>query len=269
MKPIILGRKSYNLDDETKEEFEIAEKYFSVIYNRTALPKDSKDIVGRYSCLPFYYELENDLKQLNSSLINSYEQHWWIANFDYYHDLADYTFPTWTEDNFRFCEEENSAFVVKGKTNSRKHRWNKLMFAENKEAAIKLSFTLNDDMMIGEQGIIFRKYIPLKLIETGLNGLPFVNEFRFFYYKEKMLSNGFYWNNMTQYPEKANLTQEGIDFANKVASIAAKHCNFFVLDIAEKEEGDWILVEINDGQCSGLSDNNPDILYKNLAEALS
>jgi hypothetical protein len=41
-----------------------------------------------------------------------------------------------------------------------------------------------------------------------------------------------------------------------------------VLDIGELETNEWILIEMNDGQMSGLSNNNPEILYKNLKKEL-
>ena len=66
--------------------------------------------------------------------------------------------------------------------------------------------------------------------------------------------------------EKAELTNEGLDLAFKCANIASEHVNFFVLDIAERDEGGWILVEVNDGMMSGLSDVNPHELYSQLAK---
>ena len=44
--------------------------------------------------------------------------------------------------------------------------------------------------------------------------------------------------------------------------------NFFVIDIAQKEDGDWIIIEVNDGQQSGLSENSADILYQNLYNSI-
>ena len=44
--------------------------------------------------------------------------------------------------------------------------------------------------------------------------------------------------------------------------------NFFVMDIARTAEGKWIIIELNDGQQSGLSNVDPEELYSNLAKAL-
>jgi len=48
----------------------------------------------------------------------------------------------------------------------------------------------------------------------------------------------------------------------------ADYANFFVLDMAETADGRWIVVEVNDGQMSGLSMCNPEELYANMADAI-
>jgi len=41
-----------------------------------------------------------------------------------------------------------------------------------------------------------------------------------------------------------------------------------VVDVARTESGEWIVIELNDGQQSGLSDNDPDQLYSNMKKML-
>lgn len=45
--------------------------------------------------------------------------------------------------------------------------------------------------------------------------------------------------------------------------------NFYVVDVAQTESGDWLVVELNEGQMSGLSDNNPDIFYSALKQSIN
>jgi hypothetical protein len=64
--------------------------------------------------------------------------------------------------------------------------------------------------------------------------------------------------------------QGAIDLVNKVLQTTKDNCNFVVVDVALTESGRWMVVELNDGQMSGLSENDPKVLYANLArEALS
>lgn len=261
--PVILFRKGI----QEEGEFEIASKYLPVITNRTLCQDEL--VIGRFSVLPFYKELEKDLQINNCSLINSHNEHCWIADFLYYQDLKAFTPESWNDDNFWQCQW-NGPFVVKGKTNSRKHQWNTHMFAQNKNEAIEVANKLRQDGLIGDQGIIYRKYEPLKTLEMDdICGIPFSNEWRFFYYKKTRLSYGYYWTSASNKAiNSATMDEAGFRFADEVAEIASEYVTFFVLDIAEKKDGGWILIEMNDAQMSGLSMNAPNVMYQNLAKVL-
>ena len=68
---------------EVEEELFIANEVFGnrLVEHRTDVPPSSV-VVGRYSVLPFYKELEEELNEKNSYLVNSYEEHSYIANMD-------------------------------------------------------------------------------------------------------------------------------------------------------------------------------------------
>lgn len=268
--PVVLFRKSFHADDaSTAVEFKAAQRNFHVIEHRAEVPPQSL-VIGRYSVLPFYKELQQDLKLINKGkLINSHRQHRWIADFDYYEVLKEITPETWTDSDF--YQAPDGPFILKGRTNSRKFQWRTHMFAQNKREAVDVARNLLGDGFIGPQGLLYRRYCPLRTLEISINDLPFTNEWRFFYYKTTRLSHGYYWTTLREdLLEKIKkdpdqyLPQRALQFADHVAVEAAKHVNFFVLDIAETEAGDWILIEINDGQMSGLSENAPDELYRNL-----
>lgn len=267
MEPIILLRKEFD-----QGEGDIIKQYLPMVHYRSEIPKNSL-VVGRYACLPYYRELEQDIKNMGSQLINSYQQHAYIANFDYYYDIEDYTFKTW----FRFQDIPNTyregAFVVKGRTNSKKLQWKTHMFCENYAKAVNLSLDLLNDPLIGEQGVIIRQYEPLETFEIGLNDLPMTNEWRLFFYQEELLSYGYYWAIIDDLEKvqkaTADFEQTGIPFAKKIASILKNNTNFFVIDIAKTMAGEWKVVEVNDGQQSGLNEfNDPHILYTNLSKIL-
>lgn len=57
-------------------------------------------------------------------------------------------------------------------------------------------------------------------------------------------------------------------FCKKVIDIIKPNINFFVMDIAQKQNGEWIVIELNDGSWSGLSCNDPNKLYENLRDVL-
>lgn len=260
MKPVILFRS----DRDTEEELDIARQYFDVYTCRSEIPPDSL-VIGRYSVLPYYTELERDIQFNGSRLINNRYEHKWIAGFGWYEALKDYTFRSW--DDCTFSQDNHPGpFVVKGRTNSRKHQWDRLMFAKDRRAASDLAAELSGDPLIGPQGIIYREYVPLKTFMNGVGGVPITNEWRFFCLGSEVVSYGYYWSNVDYetFTIPDFLPGEAWQLAQTCMSIAKEHTNAYVLDIAEKESGGWILVEVNDLQCSGLSCNYPHHFYKNL-----
>lgn len=260
---VVLFRKS--LAEEG--EYETCLKYLDTYKNRTLVPSNSL-VIARYSALPFYQELENDLAETGSVLINSYSQHKYISDFCWYEDLLGKTPRSWIgpKGYSEFLKERpEGSFVLKGKTNSLKFKWLSHMFAKNYNDVHKVYERLYSDSLIGPQEIVIREYVPLATYEVGLNGLPFTDEYRFFFLGDKLISCGYYWSMAedTDHP----VPDDCIKFAMSISKKVRNFANFFVLDIArKKEDGSWILIEVNDGQMSGLSMNSPEIFYKNLKE---
>lgn len=267
MNSTILFRKSF----DTEEEFKIASKYFDVVESRT-LCKDSV-VISRYSYLPYGKELDQDLRNLNCIPINSFRQHRWIASFEWYEHLKEFTPKTWTSIGDALRDGYDGPFVIKGETNSRKYDWDKAMFAVDAKAAHEVTSILNSDSLIGTQQLQYRQYVPLKTFEIGLNGIRFTNEFRVFCYKNSILTFDYYWSSASD--ETIEKAKEELDSYNliklvkQISYIASQYTNFYVLDIAETTNGNWILIEVNDGTMSGLSEIKPDYLYRNLKEELT
>jgi len=254
MKTKILFRE----DLTTEEELIVANIFFDVTNERVGI--ENSTVIGRYSVLPFYKELEKSLAIQGSRLINTYKQHCYIADFEYYEDIKDLTPKTYF--NLSEVNDYDGPFVVKGKTNSRKFEWDSMMFAQDKRRAIEISCELRRDSLLQQQDIVYREFVKLNVLEEGINGLPFSNEWRFFCYKDTILSYGFYW---TISEKVGALHQDAINLVEEVIKRVKDKVNFFVVDVAEKEEGGWIVIEMNDGQQSGLSGCDPEELYSNLS----
>ena len=104
--------------DNCSEEFEVVCAYFPTYLYRSQVP-DGYSVIGRYSVFPFYKELEEELAFKNCTLVNSIEQHEYIADIcNYYYDIRDFTPKTYTQ----WGDIGDGRWVVKGKTNSRKFR---------------------------------------------------------------------------------------------------------------------------------------------------
>lgn len=255
-----------------EEELAAAGESFPVFPIRSQVPPGSLAI-ARYSALPNYRELEADLATFGSRLINTAEQHDYIASLAYAEDLGELTFKTWHD--FQSIPQgfRDKPFVVKGKTNSKKFEWATKMFAKDFAAVVRVGSELMTDSMIAQQGLSIRQYIPLETFEVGVTGMPMANEWRLFFYKERLLADGFYWSIVEDESKieaaRPDFESSGRAFAQKCALIIAKRADFFVLDIAKTQDGEWICVEVNDGQMSGLNDSvDPAKLYSALSESL-
>lgn len=263
MEPVILMRSS--LAEEN--EFSTASKYLPTYRQRSQVPENSL-VLGRYSVLPFYKELEDDLTENGSRLINSHRQHRWIADLrEWYTDFEGITPKTW----FELCDlPEKGPFVLKGETNSKKFQWNTHMYAEDRRQAGEVYRRLTQDGIIGDQNIYIREYVPLMKLADGLNGLQICEEYRFFILDRQVLSGAFYWSShiddLTEVPKAANVPRE---FLEEVLGRLGSNARFVVVDIARKADGGWIVVEVNDGQMSGPSENNLDELYSNMKKVLA
>lgn len=258
---IILFRE----DLDSENELATAQQYMPLVRYRTEVP-NLETVIGRYSVLPFYKELEAELATKGSRLINSHTEHKYIANLLNWSEseLAGLTPKTY--DNWYKLPE--GSYVLKGQTNSRKHQWLTHMFAPTLADIPNIAKNLMNDTMINEQGIIVREYIPLKQLDTGINGLPITNEWRFFYLVvdgvAREIAHGFYWASEPELITSAVLAPEGIDLANKAAQKLATKCSFFAIDIAETLAGPWTVIEVNDGQMSGLACISADEFYAKL-----
>jgi hypothetical protein len=248
---------------------EVAAQYFPVINHRTLVCHDDL-VICRHSATPFYHELCADIRNMGGEPLQPYHDHNYIADFHWYDvpTIRENTPRSWTDRDFYACPYDGP-FVVKGRCKSLKFEWNTKMFAYRKYDAVKIGNELMKDPDIGREGVVYRMYEPLKTYEIGLNGLRFTNEWRFFFYKQHMLSYGYYWSIAQNIPDKSELPSEAVNFAQMLANSLKNYVTFFVLDIAQKESGSWTLIEVNDGQCSGLSECDPHELYSNLKKVLN
>lgn len=266
MKISLLFRTDF---DSADKEFETAKDVFGSAgtYDSRCKVGPGEAVLGRYSVLPWYQELERDLTYRGSTLLQNYQKHLYIATMEWAFDgvLADLTPRTWTQ---WFDLPKGVAFVVKGRTNSRKSLWDKQMFAPSADRVPDTARALLMDGQIRDQGLVVREYKPLKKLAEGLNGLPITNEWRTFWFKDRLLCKGFYWKGSHPEVETAaewTVTAETVA-AEAARRLAARGLVFFVVDVAQLETGSWIVIEINDGQMSGLCGCEAEDLYTALQD---
>lgn len=274
--PIILFRSS--LAEEN--ELAVAKRHFDVVEQRAQLVSIFTPglVIPRYSALPFYQELEEDIRLLGGELINSYHQHCYVADLaNWYHDFEDLTPKTW----FRPSDvphDQSGSFVLKGATNSRKSLWRTHMLAADRASVMDVYCRLLDDTMLGQQGIYVRQFEEFVSFGEGLNGLPITKEYRFFILDGEIVGAGFYWSEHFEElcdSRPASVLRPPIQWVKDHVCSRLKmgadsdgktqwKIRFAVVDVAQHVDGRWRIVEFNDGSMSGLSCVDAEQLYSNM-----
>lgn len=146
-----------------------------------------------------------------------------------------------------------SAIIVKDYVKSQKHNWAEACFIpdasdkKNVHSVVEkfLEFR-GTDLNVG---LVFRKFEELEfLTKHSKSGMPLTKEFRVVFAHDKVVAVFDYWDEGDYGTAQPEL-EPFIKIAQKVKS------NFFSMDVAKKKNGDWILMELGDGQVAGLPDN--------------
>lgn len=147
----------------------------------------------------------------------------------------------------------NKPIILKDYVKSRKHEWNEACFISSAsnhsevERVVKRFIELQDEDL--NEGLVFREFIEFQpLAEHSKSNMPLTKEFRLFFLNGKLLDCFEYWDEgdySKTYPPQEIFT----DVAQNIKS------KFFTMDIAQSVNGKWYIVELGDGQVSGLPEN--------------
>lgn len=136
--------------------------------------------------------------------------------------------------------------VVKDWVKSRKHEWHEACFIPDATAIERVvgTFVERQGEVVG--GLVFREYVPLQSLGPHpKSGMPMSVEVRVFACQRRILAVMPYWAEASE----ANIE---VPRATLDALVARIGDSFVTLDLACTRSGDWIVMEIGDGQVSGL-----------------
>lgn len=218
---------------------------------------------------PHMYEnFYNLLLERGIQLINSPKEY---AKYHllpgWYKDFEGITpFSVWNEsknidDALKLTENLEGAFIVKDYVKSRKHEWYDACFIKDikdKEEASRVigNFITRQGESL-EGGVVLRKFESLKCIGNHKDsGMPISEEYRIFVFKGKILIADNYWNK----DKEVNISEDEYAWIESVASKIES--NFITIDLARKTDGSLIIMEMGDGQVSGLQQIGADEFYR-------
>ncbi|MDB6028220.1 MAG: putative rane protein [Verrucomicrobiales bacterium] len=136
--------------------------------------------------------------------------------------------------------------LIKDFVKSAKHRWNEACFIPAHTTRERFDEILKAFLEArGKQfnkGIVLRRYHELVTLERDIRGQPVHEEYRMFFWKGELLA------------ATPSIRGEG-PFAEmkRWGDIARRFQNQFLsMDVARQEDGSWIIIEVGDGEVTGL-----------------
>lgn len=156
---------------------------------------------------------------------------------------------------------DGDSYIVKDYVKSRKHEWHDACFIKNiKDTAAFERIIRNFAARQGEDlvgGVVLRKFENLKKVGFHeQNGMPLSEEYRIFVYAGNVLAVDGYWS----HSDELDFTEQEYAWIESLA-IRIKS-NFVTIDLARKEDGTLIIMELGDGQVSGLQQINAADFYR-------
>lgn len=208
-----------------------------------------------------YAKLYEALQTKNLRLINSPESyrhcHYLPESYDI---IKTYTPPTIAiklDEDFSFdlVMKRLEVFggkplIVKDYVKSRKHEWAEACFIpaassrQDVERVVKRFIELQGDDLA--EGLVFREFVEYQPLGNHTQSkMPLTREFRLFFLNGKLMTRFAYWDE-GDYGSDAVPHDLFNDVARQVES------RFFTMDVAQTVSGEWMIVELGDGQVAGL-----------------
>lgn len=157
--------------------------------------------------------------------------------------------------------------ILKDFVKSQKHYWNEACFipdSSDRQAVkrVVMKFLeLQDEDLAG--GLVFREFVELMpLAVHSKSSMPLALEYRVFVLDGRPIFTCNYWEEGQYVGQPPDLRQ----FEEVMKEVPSR---FFTMDIARKADGQWIIVELGDGQVSGLQTAKPIEFYRALIGALA
>jgi hypothetical protein len=221
-----------------------------------------------------YVFLDDSLTKRGISLLTTPEQylhcHWFPNNYPVIESVSPRSFWLPIPECFEISRTlalisqfDGIPLIVKDYVKSRKHEWKEACFipdSSDKSAVtlvVKRLLELQDDDLQG--GLVFREFCELEPVGVHpRSGMPLTLEYRLFVMDGEVVSVSPYWD------ADHSASVPPIEAFQPVLSRVRSP--FFSCDVARQTNGSWIIIELGDGQVSGLPERcNVTEFYRTLA----
>lgn len=157
--------------------------------------------------------------------------------------------------------------ILKDYVKSRKHEWHDACYIPDAQdrAGVERVVTCFVERQADDlnEGLVFREYMPFQSIGSHpKSGMPLTMEFRCVVLDGAIVTTAAYWDE-GNYPDVAPPRDLFREIIRQVQS------RFFTMDIAQRTDGTWMIVELGDAQVAGLPETlDPGLFYRTLIQKL-
>lgn len=212
--------------------------------------------VGRFGAVEDYDRLYDGLLELGVRLVHSPEQHALCSELPRWYPLLEGLTPeSWW---FDVAPDADTAgdlagwpLFLKGSRQTSRHQA-KLSIIKGPEEYREAVAAFAQDRILHWQQVVIRRFERLQPIQADMGQhIPASFEFRSFWWKGQLVGAGPYFAAFAKY----QWSDSERDAAMELAADAARRANlpFVVVDMAQRADGRWIVIEINDAQESGYA----------------
>lgn len=251
------------VDDEFKAEMEAARKYFDVglvdLSDLSIQTNSSEPILYRGWMLNQleYHTFQKVAEKRGLCLLTSTDDylfcHYLPRNYRVIAPVTAKTmwFNTTDIDDIYpvlFGSFGGKALILKDYVKSEKHYWNEACFIKENATREEMSRIIKNFLKLRgnrfTMGLVFREFMPLKGTgEFDKGGMPISHETRWFFHKHQPMFNQMY---LGEWYGELPVIDSFLPILNQVRS------DFFSVDFAQTETGEWKIIELGDGQVAGL-----------------
>lgn len=243
-------------------------EYRSYFVCRSLIYGTDRPVIGRFGAIDDYESVFSSLAAVGIRLVNDVPQHVRAASICGWEPvLRGLTPETLVSDNLPAVEEISQRFgwpvFIKGDRQTSLHRGD-LSIARGPEDYARIRAAWATDRILNWQKAAIRRFVPLRRVGDTPGGIQASFEFRVFCWHGTVVGYGPYWASHAY--QATRVDGEAIcALASRAAQLV--DVPFLVVDIAQTAEGEWIVIECNDGQESSYGGNVPLSLWQRLIDA--
>jgi hypothetical protein len=225
--------------------------------------------VGRFGAAEDYEKLYAELAELGVKLIHSPEQHQLCSELPQWYPLLEGMAPeSWW---FETAPDARTAgdlagwpLFMKGSRQTSRHKASLSIIHDEAEYDAAIASYATDRLLHWQQ-IVIRRFERLRPVAADMGQkIPASFEFRSFWWHGELVGVGPYFCEFARYDWNQAERGEALELAKEAARRAA--LPFVVIDLAQRIDGKWIIIEINDAQECGYTGVKPLPLWQRMVE---